>query len=45
MKNTCKILSRRLKERDHSQNIGVDRWKILKWTIKKQDVIMWVGLV
>jgi hypothetical protein len=33
------------KERDHWENQDVDGWTIVKWILKRQDKIMWIGLI
>jgi hypothetical protein len=34
-----------LNERNHSEELGVDLRRILKWILKKQDVRAWAVLV
>jgi hypothetical protein len=34
-----------LKERVHSEDLGVDRWILLNWTFKRLDVEAWIGLI
>jgi hypothetical protein len=34
-----------LKERDHLENPGVDRWIILRWIFRKWYVGAWTGLI
>jgi hypothetical protein len=42
--NTQKILSEKMKSRDHLEQFGVDKRMILKWILKKQCVKVWTGI-
>jgi hypothetical protein len=33
------------KERDHWEDQEVDVWTILKWILKRYDVMVWIGSI
>jgi hypothetical protein len=32
-------------ERDHWEDQGVDGWTLLKWILKREDEMVWIGLI
>jgi hypothetical protein len=40
-----KLWSENLKERDHSEGLGIDRRIILEWMLDKYGGILWTGYI
>jgi len=45
MRNAYKSLVRKLKERDHAEDLGVDVRIILEWILGKQGREGWTGFI
>ena len=43
--SACRILVGKLKERDRSEDLGLDWRRILKWIINKWDGRLWVTFI
>jgi hypothetical protein len=44
-RNAYRILVRNSKKRDHWEDHDVGGWTILKWTLERQDGMVWIGLI
>jgi hypothetical protein len=45
MRNVYKILAGKPRPLDHSEDLGVDRRKILKWSLDKYNGKVWTGFI
>jgi hypothetical protein len=44
-RNAYRILVGNQKERDHYEYQDISRWKILKWILERQNVVVCTGLI